>query len=85
MKLKEIIKSAKRIEVDLSMGIGCTAVKVTKKDAVRACAGYLDTEGIFDTSQLTLLGQRKILREWRNEDDEIIARVYSDGTLCIGV
>lgn len=34
MKLKEAIKSAKRIDFDLYIGKYSTAVKVTKKDAL---------------------------------------------------
>ena len=72
MKLFEAIKSAKRIEFYLYMGKFRTAVKVTKKDALRACHNYLNNESIF-------------VLEWRDEEDEIIARAYHNGEiLCIG-
>ena len=72
MKLKDAIKSAKRIETDLCIGKGGIAVKVTKKDALRACHNYLDSESIY-------------ILEWRDEKDEIIAQAFKDGEiLCIG-
>ena len=68
MKLLEAIKSAKRIEFDLRMGKGSTAVKVTKKDALKACHNYLDSESIF-------------ILEWRDENDEIIAQAFNNGEI----
>ena len=69
MKLLEAIKLAKRIETDLYVSKWITPVKITKKDALKACRNYLDTEGIFDF-------------EWRDENDEIIARLFGE-TLSI--
>ena len=70
MKLKEAIKSAKRIEFDLCMGKYSTAVKVTKKDALKACHNYLETVSVFGI-------------EWRDQNNELIARVSGE-TLSIG-
>lgn len=72
MKLKEAIKSAKRIEFDLYIGKYRTVVKITKKDALQACHNYLETESLFDS-------------EWRDKNDEIIAQAFNNGEiLCIG-
>ena len=68
MKLKEAIKLAKRIETDLYVSKWITPVKITKKDALKACHNYLENESIF-------------VLEWRDENDEIIARAYHNGEI----
>ena len=82
MTLEQAIKQARRIECLIHMQDGGgKSARISKKDALAACEGYLND---ISVEERTGLGTTDEWLSWENEGGSIIAMQCQDNTLSIG-